>query len=59
MFKKIVISANEIEKAKDTDRKVIACAIAGAVLFGVLLIICSPFLPNMEQAHPLHFESQE
>lgn len=42
-----MLGANEIEKAKDTDRKVIACAIAGAVVFGVLLIICSPFLPSM------------
>lgn len=42
-----LLGANEIEKAKDTDRKIIFCSLTGAILFSILLAASSPFLPHL------------
>lgn len=40
-----LLGANELDKARDTDRKIIALSLMSCAVFGVMLAAASPFIP--------------
>lgn len=42
-----LLGAGRMEKAKDTDRKLLAFSVGTCVIFGTLLIIVAPFFPQI------------
>ncbi|MCR5160456.1 MAG: MATE family efflux transporter [Lachnospiraceae bacterium] len=42
-----LLGAGEMERAKDTDTKLIASAVIGCTFVGVIMIVCAPFIPRI------------